>query len=574
MTEIKRKQILEKDEDPWPTIDYKGDHTAGRSAHVSQYYIDDRNDPETAFLDLRFSDDGPSAKYGDVIEQDQERHSVGLVIDHIRGFDEDATPVAKVVDEMVFADELGDNGRQSGDRGKKEKVLREVESSGPIPDPGKEFPTATKAIFDSQQREAVLEVQPEPETGVKLPEEPRPLDKPEKIPSPPKTDPDHSHIHPQSKPEHVLPVTVIPEASGNVDLVPGAPIATQIAEPIGSDICVKDIESDFWPAVVSEQTANQDKVEEKEAGQKERMIDMEESGLGPEITPGVDTELQSKGPEKAFLHSAPCATSGVSTTKQVKAKKEQSLDRIPEITTRAHTLEEHGLPKGSGKVANIFPSLQRVSVRRPSQDSGDHKSKAVTSTAALATSILSATRAIDKHGKANEKEAAHHEEPSFSAKGPDPRRDRQVSPVKGRTDPFTEHQMIPASDAHVSPPGPKKVRAIGDTGQFIPAHPHRDQDQHGEADSTSSEPELPNIQDTPRRQPQPVDSTSKERSSTLFLSSPSTRTDVDHSSPVPQKLVVTNIHRSPAARSGRENIEDSSQQIMQLKHSGKVGIQI
>jgi hypothetical protein len=59
-----------------------------------------------------------------------------------------------------------------------------------------------------------------------------------------------------------------------------------------------------------------------------------------------------------------------------------------------------------------------------------------------------------------------------------------------------------------------------------------------------------------RRQPSPVDSTTKDRSSALFNSSPSTRPDGLDSTPRQLKVQATDIHRSPTIHSKRSHSAD------------------
>lgn len=176
-------------------------------------------------------------------------------------------------------------------------------------------------------------------------------------------------------------------------------------------------------------------------------------------------------------------------------------------------LEEPVHSQPSGVVASVFPFLERVSRRRPSQEADSHETPAQETTSQFAKEMW--TPFIGKQSISTKEDTfPHFSEPTVDTEA----LYRFEDPVKRRSslNPIPE---VPAA-------GESTDRSIDVS------------DKH-------SEPELPAIKDTRKREPPSVDLASKKTAPTFSHSPSSTRVDVEHSSPVSRKPPQGKLQKSP-----------------------------
>ncbi|ODH49081.1 hypothetical protein GX48_04806 [Paracoccidioides brasiliensis] len=187
-----------------------------------------------------------------------------------------------------------------------------------------------------------------------------------------------------------------------------------------------------------------------------------------------------------------------------------------EVTSSRSHLEEHDKSQPSGVVASVFPFLERVSRRYPSED------------------------AASKETPTQEIQSASTKDYIFPLLS-DLKIDAEVvskfeDSVKCR----------PSLD-----PIPEIPAAVGDYDHSI------------DVSYKHSEPELPVIKHTLERRPSFLDSISERRSSSpSFLSSPLTRVDVEHSRPVSHKPAGRELSQSSTVYQDSKSLQSGSSVIL------------
>ncbi|KAG5304115.1 involucrin repeat protein [Histoplasma capsulatum G186AR] len=189
----------------------------------------------------------------------------------------------------------------------------------------------------------------------------------------------------------------------------------------------------------------------------------------------------------------------------------------PTITgfTSPRMLEEPVQPQPSGVVASVFPFLERVSRKRPSQNVGSHETpEQETKKNAQGTS----TSFMGKQ--------------SISTK---------VPTFPRFAEPVVDDETIPKfEDAIKRPPGLDPIPQGPATDENI--------DRSIDVSDKNSEPELLSIKDTRKQEPSSMDLTSKNKSPIYSHSPASTQVDVEHSSPVSREALGDKPQQFPVIR--------------------------
>ncbi|KAK2803913.1 hypothetical protein FQN51_002799 [Onygenales sp. PD_10] len=436
------------DDDYWPTIDWNKGET-GRELQSGSMTTKVK-DPDTSSLDLILSGDEPKSLGETVVQQPPD--ASGLAGDSIGDFDEDASPVGEISEHQAMAYAAMAALNQETPKKVRHVARRRTESEHSDELPEISLDDTAEGFLASIDR-----VQPQQDQD--------------------------AYGSPSLPAVTDLPSTAQPRA---LDLA-AAPADT--AQATRSVVETPEVD-DFWGVSGS-------KGKKGKKGKGKKKADETIAPPEPSIEPTVESKPEAlqaaKDDDDDFWRDS--GKKG----KKAKGRKRGSNDTKdgPLGESRQSALEaeeKHALggssgskdiqgsdpPGSSGLVATVFPFLERVAARRPSQEAKDQP---LLETSERSMSIDAPTF------PQSFKLAADHETMS-----------RFEEPVKGRS----SLDAIPQST-----------------------------DRSMDVSDMNSERELPVIKDTPRREPPLADAEAEESVSARFRSSPSTRVDVEHSSPAP-----------------------------------------